>query len=110
SNINITGSDVIGHAGTTLIADNHIRLQSAKQDGSEQSKNKRSGWNAGVAVQIGNGISFGITAGGNIGKGKEQGGSTTHRHTHIGSTTGKTTIRSGGDTTLKGAQLIGKGI
>ncbi|WP_118835092.1 hemagglutinin repeat-containing protein [Neisseria meningitidis] len=110
SNINITGSDVIGHAGTTLIADNHIRLQSAKQDGSEQSKNKSSGWNAGVAVKIGNGISFGITAGGNIGKGKEQGGSTTHRHTHVGSTTGKTTIRSGGDTTLKGAQLIGKGI
>ncbi|WP_118862079.1 hemagglutinin repeat-containing protein [Neisseria meningitidis] len=110
SNINITGSDVIGHAGTTLIADNHIRLQSAKQDGSEQSKNKSSGWNAGVAVKIGNGISFGITAGGNIGKGKEQGGSTTHRHTHVGSTAGTTTIRSGGDTTLKGAQLIGKGI
>ncbi|HFC7562722.1 TPA: hemagglutinin repeat-containing protein [Neisseria meningitidis] len=110
SNINITGSDVIGHAGTALIADNHIRLQSAKQDGSEQSKNKSSGWNAGVAVKIGNGIRFGITVGGNIGKGKEQGGSTTHRHTHVGSTTGKTTIRSGGDTTLKGVQLIGKGI
>ncbi|MBW3872516.1 two-partner secretion domain-containing protein [Neisseria meningitidis] len=110
SNINITGSDVIGHAGTALIADNHIRLQSAKQDGSEQSKNKSSGWNAGVAVKIGNGIRFGITAGGNIGKGKEQGGNTTHRHTHVGSTAGQTTIRSGGDTTLKGAQLIGKGV
>ena len=110
SNINITGSDVIGHAGTTLIADNHIKLQSAKQDGSEQSKNKSSGWNAGVAVQIGDGISLGITAGGNLGKGKGQGESTTHRHTHVGSTAGTTTIRSGGDTTLKGAQLIGKGI
>ena len=110
SNINITGSDVIGHAGTTLIADNHIKLQSAKQDGSEQSKNKSSGWNAGVAVQIGDGISLGITAGGNLGKGKGQGESTTHRHTHVGSTVGKTTIRSGGDTSLKGAQLIGKGI
>ena len=110
SNINITGSDVIGHAGTTLIADNHIKLQSAKQDGSEQSKNKSSGWNAGVAVQIGDGISLGITAGGSLGKGKGQGESTTHRHTHIGSTAGKTIIRSGGDTTLKGAQLIGKGV
>ena len=110
SNINITGSDVIGHAGTTLIADNHIKLQSAKQDGSEQSKNKSSGWNTGVAVQIGDGISLGITAGGNLGKGKGQGESTTHRHTHVGSTVGKTTIRSGGDTSLKGAQLIGKGI
>ena len=34
----------------------------------------------------------------------------TRRHTHIGSTAGKTTIRSGGDTSLKGAQIIGKGI
>ena len=34
----------------------------------------------------------------------------THRHTHIGSTAGKTIIRNGGDTTLKGAQLIGKGV
>lgn len=34
----------------------------------------------------------------------------THRHTRIGSTAGKTIIRSGGDTTLKGAQLIGKGV
>ncbi|MBJ1825831.1 hemagglutinin, partial [Neisseria meningitidis] len=33
-----------------------------------------------------------------------------HRHIHVGSTAGTTTIRSGGDTTLKGAQLIGKGI
>ncbi|HGO8429329.1 TPA: hemagglutinin repeat-containing protein, partial [Neisseria meningitidis] len=33
-----------------------------------------------------------------------------HRHTHVGSMVGTTTIRSGGDTTLKGAQLIGKGI
>ena len=33
-----------------------------------------------------------------------------HRHTHVGSTAGQTTIRSGGDTTLKGAQLIGKGV
>ena len=33
-----------------------------------------------------------------------------HRHTHVGSTAGKTIIRSGGDTTLKGAQLIGKGV
>ena len=35
---------------------------------------------------------------------------TAHRHTHVGSTAGKTIIRSGGDTTLKGAQLIGKGV
>ena len=106
SNINITGSDVSGKAGTTLIADNHIKLQSAKQDGSEQSKNKSSGWNAGVAVQIGDGISLGITAGGSLSKGKGQGESTTHRHTHIGNTAGKTTIRSGGQRTGRGGHRL----
>ena len=110
SNINITGSDIVGNAATALIADNRITLRSAEQHGSGQDENKSSGWNAGVAVQIGDGISLGITAGGNLGKGKGQGESTTHRHTHVGSTAGKTIIRSGGDTTLKGAQLIGKGV
>ncbi|MBS0039145.1 hemagglutinin repeat-containing protein [Neisseria sp. Marseille-Q1983] len=33
-----------------------------------------------------------------------------YRRTHISSTVGKTIIRSGGDTTLKGAQLIVKSI
>ncbi|ARB05558.1 hemagglutinin [Neisseria lactamica] len=33
-----------------------------------------------------------------------------YHHTHISSTAGKTIIRSGGDTTLKGAQLIVKSI
>ena len=35
---------------------------------------------------------------------------TAHRHTHVGGTAGQTTIRSRGDTSLKGAQIIGKGI
>ena len=35
---------------------------------------------------------------------------TAHRHTHVGGTAGQTTIRSSGDTSLKGAQIIGKGI
>nr|WP_301669888.1 hemagglutinin repeat-containing protein [Neisseria benedictiae] len=33
-----------------------------------------------------------------------------HRHAHIGSTPGKTSIRSRADTALKGMQLIGKGV
>ena len=108
SNINITGSDIVGNAATALIADNRITLRSAEQHGSGQDENKSSGWNAGATVRPGSGL--GITAGGNAGKGGGQGQSTAHRHTHVGSTAGQTTIRSGGDTTLKGAQLIGKGI
>ena len=111
SNINITGSDVSGKAGTTLIADNHIKLQSAKQDGSEQSKNKSSGWNAGAAVSFGQGgWSLGVTADGNVGKGYGNGDSVTHRHSHIGDKGSQTLIQSGGDTIIKGAQIIGKGI
>ena len=108
SNINITGSDIVGNAATALIADNRITLRSAEQHGSGQDENKSSGWNAGATVRPGSGL--GITAGGNAGKGGGQGQSTAHRHTHVGSTAGKTIIRSGGDTTLKGAQLIGKGV
>ncbi|WP_308862296.1 two-partner secretion domain-containing protein, partial [Neisseria mucosa] len=108
SNINITGSDIVGNAATALIADNRITLRSAEQHGSGQDENKSSGWNAGATVRPGSGL--GLTAGGNAGKGGGQGKSTAHRHTHVGSTAGKTTIRSGGDTTLKGAQLIGKGV
>ena len=63
SNINITGSDVSGKAGTGLIADNDITLQSAEQSSSERSNNKSSGWNAGAAVSFGQGgWSLGVTA------------------------------------------------
>nr|WP_309252134.1 hemagglutinin repeat-containing protein [Neisseria meningitidis] len=111
SNINITGSDVAGKAGTTLIADNDITLQSAEQSNTERSNNKSSGWNAGVAVSFGQGgWSLGVTAGGNVGKGYGNGDSVTHHHSHIGDKGSQTTIQSGSNTTIKGAQVIGKGV
>lgn len=111
SDINITGSDVAGKSGTTLLADNQITLQSAEQSSSERSTNKSSGWNAGVAVSFGQGgWSLGFTAGGNYGKGYGNGDSITHRHSHIGNKNSQTLIQSGGDTTLKGTQIIGKGV
>ena len=111
SNINITGSDVSGKAGTGLIADNDITLQSAEQSSSERSNNKSSGWNAGVAVSFGQGgWSLGITAGGNVGKGYGNGDSITHRHSHIGDKGSRTIIQSGGNSTIKGAQVIGQGV
>nr|WP_312266989.1 hemagglutinin repeat-containing protein [Neisseria sp.] len=111
SNINITGSDVAGKAGTILIADNNINLQSAEQTNTERSKNKSEGWNAGVAISIGQGgWSLGVTAGGNIGKGYGNGDSVSHRNSHVGDKNSQTIIQSGGDTTVKGAQVMGKGI
>ena len=109
SNINITGSDVSGKAGTGLIADNDITLQSAEQSSSERSNNKSSGWNAGAAVSFGQGgWSLGVTAGGNVGKGYGNGDSVTHRHSHIGEKGSQTLIQRGGDTIIKGAQVKGR--
>ena len=111
SDINITGSDVAGKAGTILIADNDITLQSAEQHSIERSNNTSSGWNAGVKVAYENGSPvLGITAGGNLGKGHGNGDSITHRHSHIGDKGSRTLIQSGGNSTIKGAQVMGKGV
>ena len=110
SQINITGSDVIGKGGTHLYADGGINIQAAKNTHSEHSHNTSKGWNAGVSVNFGSGISLGITAGGNKGKGYTDGEQTTYRHSHVGSKEGPTVVMSGGDTNIKGAQVTGKGI
>ncbi|WP_455550471.1 two-partner secretion domain-containing protein [Avibacterium paragallinarum] len=111
SDINVVGSDVSGKQGTSLQADDEINLQAAKQTHQERSKNKSTGFNAGVAVSYGSdGFAFGITAGGNYGKGYGNGDETTWRTSHIGDKHSQTVIQSGGDTTLRGAQVRGKGI
>ena len=110
SQINITGSDVIGKGGTALYADGAINLQAAQNTHSEHSRNSNKGWNAGVSLNFGSGISLGITAGGNKGKGYTDGEQTTYRHSHVGGAGSPTVIVSGGDTNIKGAQVTGKGI
>ena len=110
SQINITGSDVIGKGGTHLYADGGINIQAAKNTHSEHSRNSNKGWNAGVSLNFGSGISLGITAGGNKGKGYSDAEQTTYRHSHVGSKEGPTVVMSGGDTNIKGAQVTGKGI
>ncbi|ROW32387.1 hemagglutinin repeat-containing protein, partial [Neisseria animalis] len=110
AHIRVTGSDIAGKSGTLLSADG-ITLQSAAQTHRERSSNKSSGWNAGVAVSYGqNGLAFGITAGGNHGKGYGNGDDVTHRHSHIGDADSQTLIRSSGDTLIKGAQVKGSSI
>ncbi|TCP92083.1 hemagglutinin-like protein [Cricetibacter osteomyelitidis] len=110
SNINIIGSDVSGKQGTTLTADNDINLNAQQQIHKERTQNKSSGFNAGVAIAVGNGVSFGITAGGNYGKGYGNGDDVTYRHAHIGDSSSQTTINAGNNATLKGAQVQGKGV
>ncbi|MDH3000046.1 hypothetical protein A1D23_00510 [Chelonobacter oris] len=109
--INIVGSDVSGKQGTRLQADDEINLLAAKQTHQERSKNNSQGFNAGVAVSYGSdGFALGVTAGGNYGKGYGNGDETTWRHSHIGDKASQTEIQSGGDTTVRGAQVRGKGI
>ncbi|RPD82963.1 hypothetical protein EGK74_14020, partial [Neisseria weixii] len=63
------------------------------------------------AVSYGqNGLAFGFTGGGNYGKGYGNGDGLTHRHSRIGDADGRTVIQSSGGTTLKGAQVYGRGV
>ena len=107
SNIHVQGSNISGTDATRLIADNNVILESAQNTSEEHSSNKSSGWNAGVVVGT---QGIGITAGGNVGKGKGEGTGVAQVNTHVGSSTGNTFISAGGDTTLAGAQVLGKGV
>ncbi|TDQ58951.1 filamentous hemagglutinin [Mesocricetibacter intestinalis] len=111
ADINIIGADIGGKQGTYLSADNHIKLRAAQQTHKERSQNKSSGFNAGVSITYGNGgMAMGITAGGNYGKGYGNADETTYAYTHIGDSHSRTQLRSGQDTRIQGAQILGKGI
>ena len=109
SNIHVQGSNISGTDATRLMADNNVIIESAQNISEEHSSNKSSGWNAGVAISYGKGgLAFGVTAGGNVGKGKGEGSGVTQVNSHVGSQSGQTLVQAGGDTKLAGAQLLGK--
>ncbi|MDO4907526.1 hemagglutinin repeat-containing protein [Neisseria sp.] len=110
SDLTVIGSDVAGKGGTVLLAENNVNLLAAEQTHSERSSNSQRGWNAGVALDFSNGVSVGFTGGGNYGKGYGNGDEQTYRTTRIGDANSRTVIQSGGDTTLKGAQVKGRGV
>ena len=110
SNINIEGSDISGKQGTTLMADNQVNIKAAEQNHQERSTNKSSGFNAGVAIKVSNGVAAGFTAGGNYGKGYGNGDETAYVASHVGDSQSKTVVKAGGDVTLAGSQVKGKGV
>jgi len=64
-----------------------------------------------VAVSYGQGgASFGVTAGATKGKGYGNGDDVYWRNSHVGDLDGFTSITSGGTTTLRGGQVLGKGV
>ena len=68
------------------------------------------GFRCRAVAQLGNSANLGISVGGNIGKGCGDDESHTRRHIHIGDKGSQTVIRNRGDTSLRGAQVISKGI
>ena len=88
-----------------------MNIKAKSQTHQERSNNKSQGWNAGVAVSYGsNGFAFGVTAGGNYGKGYGNGDEQSWRGSWVGDKNSRTTIISQQDTNLIGSQVKGKGI
>ena len=108
SQITITGADVSGQSGTHLKADGDVNISAVDENHLERSKNKSSGFNVGVAIQFGNSVSAGITAGGNVAKGYGNGESQAWVASQIGTQASKTIIESGKETNIKGSQVKGK--
>ncbi len=94
--------------GTHLAADHDVNIKAAEQKIIEASGNKSAGWNAGVSVS--NQTGFGVTAGGNLGKGKGNGTDTSYVSSHVGSKDSSTTISSGNAINIIGGQVQGKGV
>ncbi|MDA3979221.1 hemagglutinin repeat-containing protein [Gallibacterium sp. AGMB14963] len=112
SYIQVKGSDIAGQQGTTLLTQGNLDITAQQQTHSEQSQNKSSGWNAGVAVNYNSagGASLGITVGGNAGKGYSNGEETTWVNSHIGDKQSQTTLISGKDLTIQGGQVVGDSV
>nr|WP_252717799.1 hemagglutinin repeat-containing protein [Acinetobacter soli] len=101
----------MGQQGTQLVAQNNVNIQAAQQTRTEESKNQSKGWNVGVAASYGpQGGAAGVTAGGNVGKGKSSGSETSYLTSQIGSKDSQTTIQSGNTTNIIGGQVQGKGV
>ncbi|XTV75910.1 hemagglutinin repeat-containing protein [Bibersteinia trehalosi] len=111
STLTIAGSDVSGKGGTHLKAEGGVNMLAVDENHLERSKNKSSGFNAGVAISYGSsGFAFGVTAGGNVAKGYGNGESQAWVGSQVGSLSSQTTIESGGDDNIIGSQVKGKSV
>ncbi|ARL92239.1 hemagglutinin repeat-containing protein [Burkholderia pseudomallei] len=103
--ITMTGASVLGK-NVALDANNAITLQSAQSTERDTSSNSSSGWNAGVGIGVGKQTGISIFANGTNSHGQGNGSAVTQTNTTIAA--GDTlTMKSGGDTTLTGAQVSG---
>jgi filamentous hemagglutinin len=90
-----------------LEADNKVNLHAAQNTSSQTSSNSNSSASVGVAAQLGNqGGGIGVTGSVSKGSGNGNGTETTYTNTHVAGAN-RVTIKSGGDTTFKGAVVEG---
>jgi len=107
SNLTVQGSDVSGKV-VNLEADNQVNLLAAQNTSTQTSSNSNRSASVGIAAQLGNqGSGIGFTGSVSKGGGNGNGSETTYTNTHIAGAD-QVTIKSGSDTTLKGAVVEGK--
>ncbi|WP_425219220.1 hemagglutinin repeat-containing protein [Ralstonia solanacearum] len=107
SNIDVIGSAVSAGNKALLNAEGNVNLQAAESASSQHSTSGGASASLGISIGVGsqNGIAF--TAGVSGNRGRANGDSSVWTNTHV--TAGDTlTIRSGGDTNLKGAVASGR--
>ena len=108
SNLTLQGSEVSGKT-VNLETDNQVNLLAASNTTTQtSSSNSNSSASVGVAAQLGNGGGgIGFTGSVSKGKGSGNGTETTYTNTNVAGAD-SVSIKSGADTTLKGAAVEGK--
>jgi filamentous hemagglutinin len=103
SNLNLQGSDVSGKT-VNLEADNQVSLLAAANTNSQTSSSSNSSASVGISAGT---SGLGVIASASLGRGNGNGTDTSYTNTHIAGQD-SVSIKSGGDTTLKGATVEGK--
>ena len=107
SNLTLQGQNVQAGGQVALSADHQVNLLASQDTASQQSSNNASGGAVGVTFSAGgnqNGFSFQLSA--NKALGKADGDSTIYNNTHVSGDS--VSIKSGDDTTLKGAVITAR--
>ncbi|WP_235201177.1 hemagglutinin repeat-containing protein, partial [Photorhabdus aegyptia] len=106
-NIQVTGSSLKAGRDIEIDAKRDVVLESAENTQTTRGKNSSKGGSVGVGLTAGQG-GYGIkfSASVNAGKGHEKGDGVTHTETLVDAGN-QVTLKSGQDTTLKGAQISG---
>ncbi|WP_409026085.1 hemagglutinin repeat-containing protein [Gallibacterium anatis] len=104
--IDVVGSTIQSAKSASLTSAKDIYLSSAQDSTSQRSENKNSGWSAGVFAGVNGGSpGFGVEGSVQKGQGHENSDTITQRNTTVNGQT--VNLRSGEDTTLKGAVVTG---